>query len=117
MPLCTYFVRVDQQWELVAQSAAVRDGGLFEFNLSFREVEELFLARGLDVSYETIRRWVTKFGPAIARGLGRRQPYPGNIWHLDEVVWRRHLRADPAVGYTVVCDICHSQSLNFFLLI
>ena len=26
------------------------------FNLSFREVEELFLERGIDVSYETIRR-------------------------------------------------------------
>lgn len=58
------------------------------FNLSFREVEELFLERGIDVSYETIRRWVTKFGPMIARGLRRRQPQPGDIWHLDEVVIR-----------------------------
>jgi len=39
------------------------------FNLSFREVEEMFLNRGVDVSYETIRRWVTKLGPVIARGL------------------------------------------------
>lgn len=56
------------------------------FNLSFREVEEMFLERGIDVSYETIRRWVVKFGPAIARGLRRRQSQPGDIWHLDEVV-------------------------------
>lgn len=56
------------------------------FNLSFREVEEMFLERGIDVSYETIRRWVVKFGPAIARGLRRRQPQPDDIWHLDEVV-------------------------------
>jgi putative transposase len=56
------------------------------FNLSLREVEEMFLQRGVDVSYETIRRWVTKFGPPIARGLRRRQPRPGDIWHLDEVV-------------------------------
>ena len=56
------------------------------FNLSFREVEEMFLQRGVDVSYETIRRWVAKFGPSIARGLRRRQPRPGDIWHLDEVV-------------------------------
>ena len=55
------------------------------FNLSFREVEEMFLERGIDISYETIRRWVAKFGPAIARGLRRRQPQPGDIWHLDEV--------------------------------
>ncbi|MFZ7091448.1 IS6 family transposase [Primorskyibacter sp. 2E233] len=33
------------------------------FNLSLREVEEMMLARGVDVSYETIRRWTGKFGP------------------------------------------------------
>ena len=44
------------------------------------------LQRGIDVSYETVRRWVAKSGPVIARGLRRRQPHPGDIWHLDEVV-------------------------------
>jgi len=34
----------------------------FRFNLSFRDVEELMTERGIDVSYETIRRWVDKFG-------------------------------------------------------
>lgn len=33
------------------------------FNLSLREVEEMLLERGIDVSYETIRRWTVKFGP------------------------------------------------------
>ena len=46
----------------------------------------MFLERGIDVSYETIRRWIVKFGPTIARGLRRRQSQPGDIWHLDEVV-------------------------------
>ena len=36
----------------------------FRFPLSFREVEELMLARGVAVSYETIRRWCAKFGRA-----------------------------------------------------
>ncbi|MEP5383240.1 MAG: IS6 family transposase [Shimia thalassica] len=58
------------------------------FNLSFREVEEMLLKRGIDTSYETIRRWVRKFGPSIARGLRRREPQSGDIWHLDEVVMR-----------------------------
>ena len=56
------------------------------FNLSLREVEEMLLERGVDVSYETIRRWTAKFGPQIARNLRRRQVRPGNVWHLDEVV-------------------------------
>ena len=43
------------------------------------------LERGVDVSYETIRRWTVKFGPLIAHVLRRRQPRPGDVWHLDEV--------------------------------
>ncbi|ASP23533.1 DDE domain protein (plasmid) [Antarctobacter heliothermus] len=56
------------------------------FNLSLREVEEMMLARGVDVSYETIRRWTVKFGPLIAHVLRRRQPRLSDVWHLDEVV-------------------------------
>jgi len=36
------------------------------FTLSYRDVEELLAEQGLDISYETVRRWVLKFGPAIA---------------------------------------------------
>ena len=55
------------------------------FPLSFREVEELMLARGAIVSYETIRQWCAKFGPTYARALRRRRPRAGDKWHLDEV--------------------------------
>ncbi|MFJ9359366.1 IS6 family transposase [Streptomyces mirabilis] len=55
------------------------------FPLSFREVEELLLQRGVIVSYETVRRWCGKFGQAYANGLRRRRPRPGDKWHLDEV--------------------------------
>jgi len=58
------------------------------FPLSFREVEELMLARGVVVSYETIRRWCGKFGQAYANALRRRRPRPGDKWHLDEVFIR-----------------------------
>ncbi|WP_405691534.1 IS6 family transposase [Streptomyces sp. NBC_00057] len=57
----------------------------FRFPLSFREVEELMLERGVIVFYETIRRWSAKFGQAYADGLRRRRPRPGDKWHLDEV--------------------------------
>ena len=33
------------------------------FTLSYRDVEDLLTERGLDVSYETVRRWILKFGP------------------------------------------------------
>ncbi|MER6161505.1 IS6 family transposase [Streptomyces sp. NPDC001868] len=57
----------------------------FRFPLSFREVEELMLERGIVVSYETVRRWCVKFGQSYAGVLRRRQPRPGDKWHLDEV--------------------------------
>src|ERR1700726_1858306 len=56
------------------------------FTLSYRDLEELLAVRGLDISYETVRRWVLKFGPAIARRLRQRRPRPSDRWHLDEMV-------------------------------
>src|SRR5947208_14146920 len=58
------------------------------FTLSYRDVEELLAERGLDVSYETVRSWVLKFGPIIARRLRGGRPRPSNRWHLDEMVVR-----------------------------
>jgi putative transposase len=58
------------------------------FTLSYRDVEDLLAERGLDVSYETVRRWVLKFGPGIARRLRRSRPSPSDRWHLDEMVVR-----------------------------
>jgi putative transposase len=55
------------------------------FPLSFREVEELMLERGIVVSYETVRRWCAKFGQRYAGARRRRQLRPGDKWHLDEV--------------------------------
>ena len=56
------------------------------FTLSYRDVEDLLAARGLDVSYETVRRWVLKFGPAVAQKLRHARPKPDGRWHIDEMV-------------------------------
>ena len=45
----------------------------------------LLADRGLDVSYETVRRWVLKFGHSYARRLRRFRPSPDDRWHLDEM--------------------------------
>jgi putative transposase len=37
----------------------------WRFTLSYRDVEDLLAERALDVSYETVRRWVLKFGPVV----------------------------------------------------
>ncbi len=58
------------------------------FALSYRDVEELLTERGIRVSYETIRRWVAKFGARYADELRRREPRQGRTWHLDEMAVR-----------------------------
>ena len=58
------------------------------FTLSYRDVEDLLAERGLDVSHESVRRWVVKFGPMIARRLRGNRPRPSDRWHLDEMVVR-----------------------------
>src|SRR3979411_3247851 len=44
------------------------------FTLSYRDVEDLLAERGVEISNETIRRWVLKFGPAVGRTLRRVRP-------------------------------------------
>ena len=56
------------------------------FTLSYRDVEELLAERGIETSYETVRRWVLKFGPSFARNLRQLRPRPTGKWHLDEMV-------------------------------
>ena len=58
------------------------------FTPSYRDVEELLAERGVGASYETVRRWVLKFGPAIARDLRHLRPKPSPRWHLDEMMVR-----------------------------
>jgi putative transposase len=56
------------------------------FTLSYRDVEDLLAERGLMISNESIRRWVLKFGPIIARNLRETRPKAHRRWHLDEMV-------------------------------
>src|SRR5664279_3029050 len=55
------------------------------FTLSYRGRRRSARRARLDVSYETVRRWVLKFGPLFARELRRRRPWPTSRWHLDEM--------------------------------
>ena len=81
----------------------------FRFTLSFRDVEDLLAERGIEVSYETIRQWVMRFGPAIARDLRSHRPRPHGQWHLDEMFvsiggkWMYLWRAVAAEGEVLDC--------------
>jgi putative transposase len=61
--------------------------------LSLRNVEELLVERGINVSYETVRLWWNRFGPVFAaeigkRRIGQRRGCAHWRWHLDEAFVR-----------------------------
>ena len=58
------------------------------FSLSLREVKTILAARGVVVSYESIREWGLRFGRRSANTLKRRRPRPGDKWFLDEMFIR-----------------------------
>jgi putative transposase len=57
----------------------------FRFPLSLRMVEEMLAARGICVTYETVRQWGKKFGKAFSDQIRQRAPVRGDKWHMDEV--------------------------------
>ncbi len=55
------------------------------YKLSFRDVAELLLQRGFEVTHETIRAWEFRFAPLLADQLrNRRRGQAGVSWYLDE---------------------------------
>lgn len=56
------------------------------YKLSLRDVSELLIDRGVEVTYETIRNWNKTWGPLFARSIRKRR---GSVfkdkWHIDEV--------------------------------
>jgi hypothetical protein len=68
------------------QSSVARFAGIFRFQLSLRDIEELLFERGGAVSYETVRRWCNKFGACFAHRVKAARRKPGTTWHLDEVL-------------------------------
>ena len=54
------------------------------YPLSYRDIEELFLERGLEVDHATLNRWVLAYAPLIEKRLRQfRQRHCGSI-RIDE---------------------------------
>ena len=69
------------------------------YKLSLRDITELLMERGVNVSHESIREWVLKFGPEIACIVDKKRRKIGFRWHVDETymkvsgVWKYVYRA------------------------
>jgi putative transposase len=56
------------------------------FTLSCCDIEELLAARGINISYETVRNWRDKFGQRYCRKIRKNRGRLGDTWYLDEVL-------------------------------
>jgi transposase-like protein len=54
------------------------------FNLSYRDVEELLVERGVEVDHVTVYRWVQRFTPLLADAARFCRHAPGDRWYVDE---------------------------------
>ena len=55
------------------------------YKLGLRDVSELLLQRGFEISYETIRAWEYQFAPLVSKRLrSKRRGKIGRSWYLDE---------------------------------
>jgi len=57
------------------------------YPLSFRQVEDILNERGIDISHETIRFWVDRFGSKFAKEIRKKRAdqHSNWQWYLDEV--------------------------------
>ena len=58
----------------------------YRYKLSYRDVSESLFARGIEITYETIRQWCKNWGPVFAKNIRKKR---GNTfkdkWHIDEM--------------------------------
>jgi transposase-like protein len=77
------------------------------FGLSYRDVEELLIERGVEVDHVTIYRWVLRFTPLLVDAARPCRHRVGDRWQVDETYvkvagqWRYVYRAIDQFGQVV----------------
>ncbi len=77
------------------------------YKLSYREIEEIQLERGVIVDHATINRWVIKFTPLLEHRARRRKKPVSDSWRMDETYikvkgkWVYYYRAVDKFGNVV----------------
>ncbi|WP_344612585.1 IS6 family transposase [Dactylosporangium salmoneum] len=77
------------------------------YNLSYRDVEELLVERGVETDHVTVFRWVQRFTPLLADAARFCRHAPGDRWYVDETyvkvngVWRYVYRAVDQHGQVI----------------
>src|SRR6266851_53932 len=82
-------------------------GWYLRFSLSYRDVEELLVERGLPADHTTIWRWVQRYSPELNKRCRRELKPTNGSWRVDETYichggnWRYLYRALDSAGATI----------------
>jgi len=86
------------------------------YTLSYRDVSDLLLARGVVVSHQTIKKWNIRFGMLYADEIKKRRRKPTRHWHIDElhckIAGKKHYLWRAVDSDGVVLDIFVSKRRN-----
>ena len=58
------------------------------FSLSYRDLEEMMVERGLTVDHSTIARWVLRYAPILNERIRSEMQHPNRSWRVDETYVR-----------------------------
>ncbi|MBT6208120.1 MAG: IS6 family transposase [Francisellaceae bacterium] len=84
------------------------------YALSYRDIEELLLERGLKIDHSTINRWVIEYSPKLKSSFENKKRPVGSSWRMDETYlkvkgkWMYQYRAVDKEGNTI--DSCFSKN-------
>jgi IS6 family transposase len=82
-------------------------GWYLRFSLSYRDVEEPLIERGLVTDHVTVWRWVQRYAPELERRLRAHLQSTNKIWRVDETFvrvkgkWAYFYRAVDSTGATI----------------
>src|SRR2546421_9819730 len=77
------------------------------YHLSYRDIEQLLVERGVEVDHVSVFRWVQRFTPMLADAARFARRSPGDRWHVDETyvkvngLWRYVYRAIDQHGQVI----------------
>ena len=88
----------------------------FRFGLSYRDLEELFTMRGIQVDHATLARWVIRFTDIFELRFRKRKKQVYHSWRMDETyikikgVWHYLYRAVDKYGATIDFLLCTNRN-------
>ena len=74
------------------------------YKLSYREIEEIYAERGINVDHSTLNRWVIKYAPLLEHRARKKKKPVASSWRMDETYinvkgqWKYYYRAVDKYG-------------------